>query len=80
MLFKPAMVKQTSTSVDSSQFWREIIWVLKCVAGGYSNNSCCDLQKIFNAMFTDSYIAKSITVGVDKMRYVVDFGIAHGWT
>ena len=27
-------------------------------------------------MFTDSNIAKSITVGVDKMRYVVNFGIA----
>ena len=54
----------------------EIIWALKCVASGYSNNSCRDLQKIFSAMFTDSNIAKSITVGVDKMRYVVNFGIA----
>ena len=26
-------------------------------------------------MFTDSNIAKSITVGADKMRYVVNFGI-----
>ena len=104
MFFKPAMVKQTSTSADSSQSSSaqtsndkeiiakqstldlvvrnsetakaEIIWVLKCVASGYSNNSCHDLQKIFSAMFTNSNIAKSITVGADKMRYVVNFGIA----
>ena len=102
-------VKQTSTSVDSSQssstqssstqssnekktivkqstldlvvrnsdtVKAEIIWVLKCVASGYSNNSCRALQKIFSGMFTDSNIAKSITVGADKMRYVVNFGIA----
>ena len=96
MVFKPATVKQTSTSVDSSQssstqsssekeaiakqstldlvvrnsetVKAEIIWALKCVASGYSNNCCHDLQKIFSAMFTDSNIAKSITVGVDKMR------------
>ena len=53
----------------------EIIWVLKFVASGYSNNSCHDLQKIFRAMFTDSNIAKSITVGADKMRYVVNLGV-----
>ena len=109
MFFKPATVKQTSTSADSSQSSStqssstqssnnketiaeqstldlvvrnsetakaEIIWVLKCVASRYSNNSCHDLQKIFSAMFTNSNIAKSITVGADKMRYVVNFGIA----
>ena len=54
----------------------EIIWALKCVASGYSNNFCCDLQKIFSAIFTDSNIAKSITVAADKMRYVVNFGVA----
>ena len=95
MFFKPATVKQTSTSVDSSQSSstqssrtqssndKEIIakqstldlavtdklWDckrrnnLKCVASRYSNNSCRDLQKIFIVMFTDSNIAKSITVG-----------------
>ena len=51
----------------------EIIWEVKCVASGYS---CCDLQNISSAMFTDSSIAMSITVGADKMRYVVNFGIA----
>ena len=84
MFFKPATVKQTSTSVDSSQSCStqstssqssndketmakqstldlvvrnseiakaEIIWVLRCVACGYSSNSCRDLQKIFSTMF-----------------------------
>ena len=46
----------------------EIIWALKFVASGYSNNSRRDLQKIFSTMFTDRNIqsqqyAKSITVG-----------------
>ena len=54
----------------------EIIWVLKCIASGYSNNSCCDLPKIFSAVLTGSNIAKSITVEADKMRYVVNFGLA----
>ena len=110
MFFKPATVKQTSTSEDSYQssstqsssiqssndketiakqstldlivrnsetVKAEIIWVLKCVcASGYVNNCFCDLQKIFSAMFTDSNIVKSITVGADKMRCVVNFGIA----
>ena len=104
MFFKPATVKQTSTSVDSSQssstqssndketiakqstlnlvvrnsetVKAKVIWALKCVASGYFNNSCRNLQKIFSAMFTDSNIAKSITVVADKMRYVVNFGIA----
>ena len=108
MFFKPAMVKQTSTSVDSSQssstqssstqssndketmtkqstlglvvrnsetIKAEVIWVMKCVASGYSNNSRRDLQKIFSTMFTDSN-AKSITVGANKMRYGMNFGIA----
>ena len=85
--FKPATVKQTSTSVDSSQSCStqstssqssndketmakqstldlvvrnseiakaEIIWVLRCVACGYSSNSCRDLQKIFSTMFIQS--------------------------
>ena len=108
MFFKPATVKQISTSVGRSQSCstqsssnqssndketiakqlnqdlvvrksktgKEIIWTLKCVASGYSHNSCRDLQKIFSAMLTDSNITKSITVGADKMRYVVNFGIA----
>ena len=49
----------------------ETIWALK-----YEANVCRDLQNIFSTMFTDSNIAKSITFGAGKMRYVVNYGIA----
>ena len=104
IFFKTAMVKQTSTSVDSSQSCStqssstqssndketvakqstldlvvrnsetvkaETIWALK-----YEANVCPDLQNIFSTMFTDSNIAKSITFGAGKMRYVVNYGVA----
>ena len=56
----------------------EIIWVLKCVASGYSNNPCCDLQEIFSAMFTDSYIA--IAIGAYKIIFIGTCGlhVIHG--
>ena len=76
---KETIAKQSTLDLvvrNSETVKAEIIWALKRVASGYSKNSCHDLQKIFSAMFTDSNIAKSITDGADKMRYVVNFGIA----
>ena len=54
----------------------EIIWALKCVTEGYSNNSCTNINNVFQTMFPDSFIAKSFKMGPDKLRYAVNFGLA----
>ena len=54
----------------------EIIWTLKCKMSGYSNNSCSDMNKLFQSMFEDSTIAKSFWLGADKIRYMTNYGIA----
>ena len=41
--------------------WKsEIIWALKSVCSGYSNNSSSDINKVFSTMFPDSRIAHDI--------------------
>ena len=54
----------------------EIIWALKSVLKGYSNNPCADISKIFTCMFRDSKIFKSFEFGATKLKYVINFGIA----
>ena len=54
----------------------EIIWALKSVLKGYSNNPCADISKIFTSMFRDSKIFKSFEFGATKLKYVINFGIA----
>ena len=34
------------------------------------------MSSLFHTMFPDSKIAKDMTVGIDKIRYVINFGIA----
>ena len=61
---------------DSQKQKAEIVWALKSVLSGYSNNSCADISKIFTCMFPDSKIAKSFELGATKLKYVINFGIA----
>ena len=61
---------------DSQKQKTEIVWALKSVLSGYSNNSCADISKIFTCMFPDSKITKSFEFGVTKLKYVFNFGIA----
>ena len=45
---KETIAKQSTLDLvvrNSETVKAEIIWVLKCLASGYSNNSCRDLQK-----------------------------------
>ena len=34
------------------------------------------MSSLFHTMFPDSKIAKDMTIGTDKIRYVIKFGIA----
>ena len=61
---------------DSQKQKAEIVWTLKLVLSGYSNNICADISKIFTCMFPDSKIAKSFELGATKLKHVINFGIA----
>ena len=54
----------------------EIVWAIKVVCSGYSNNSCFDVSQVFKCMLPDSEIAKSFELGADKLKYVINFGLA----
>ena len=71
---------------NSEKTKAEILWALNCVTSGYSNNSCSDLNSLFQVMFPDSEIAKLFQLGPDKIRYMVNFWnctlfqkLAHGY-
>ena len=54
----------------------DIVWAIKVVCSSYSNNSCFDVSQVFKCMFPDSEIAKSFELGADKLKYVINFGLA----
>ena len=54
----------------------EILWTLKSLSAGYSNNSCSDNAGLFQHMFPDSEIAKSFQVGPSKIKYLTNFDVA----
>ena len=55
--------------------WKaEMMWSLKLVCSGFSNNSASNINLVFAAMFPDSKIAKSFKVGSDKLKYICNFG------
>ena len=53
----------------------EIVWSLKSVCSGFSNNSASNTNQVFAAMFPESKITKSLQVGLDKVKYICDFGL-----
>ena len=50
--------------------------MLKSVISGYIDNSSANLNNLFSCMFPDSQLDKSIKLGVDKMRYSINFELA----
>ena len=54
----------------------EIRWCLKLVSSHLSMNSCVDLSDLLKMMFPDSSIAKKISLGKDKVSYIITFGLA----
>ena len=54
----------------------EILWAMKTIHSHYSYNSCCNVTDIFSAMFPDSNIARSMSVGSTKIAYMVTYGTA----
>ena len=60
---------------NSEKLKTDIIWTLKAVSSGYSNNSSKDISNLFYGMFPYSKIAKDVRLGADKVKYVINSGI-----
>lgn len=54
----------------------EVLWAMKCIMSHFSMNSSKDMKEIFQLMFTDSSIAKKITIGSTKLSYYITYGLA----
>ena len=61
---------------DANTTKAEILGTLKTVMSTSSLRSCEQLKHLFLAMFSDSTIAKSFTLGRTKCGYYITYGIA----
>ena len=48
----------------------EIMWALKCVSSGFSNNSCANINSMFKSMFPDSNVVSAFNMVPAKVSYV----------
>jgi hypothetical protein len=54
----------------------EILWCLNVVIQHESYRSCEGLAELFGSMFPDSQIANKFSLGKDKVRYTIVYGLA----
>ena len=54
----------------------EIMWALKCVCSGFSNNSCANINSMFKSMFPNSNVASAFSMAATKVSYVITHGLA----
>lgn len=54
----------------------EVIWIFFMILNHFSFRSATGAANCFTAMFPDSAIAKAMSIGYDKARYVILFGLA----
>ena len=54
----------------------EIMWALKQVYSGLSDNSCKNIVRLFQSMFPDSQIEQKIRLQPIKLKYMVNHEIA----
>ena len=65
-----------SVTVPTSGLRAEVLWALKVISSHYSLKSCLGLKELFEAMFSDSEIAKSFKLSKTKCGYFINFGLA----
>ena len=65
----------TETFSDEGKIHPEILWIIKYVLLGYSNNSVKDTITLFQEVFPDSKVSSKMGLGPAKIRYVVNHGI-----
>ena len=61
---------------DSACQKAEIMWALKHVYNGLSDNSAKNVVDLFKTMFPDSKVAEKKRLEPNKLKYVVNHGIA----
>ena len=54
----------------------EIMWALKCVSSGFSNNSCANVNSMFRSMFPDGNVSSAFSMAPTKVSYVINYGLA----
>ena len=54
----------------------EVIWAMKCILSRFSMNASTDIKDVFLMMFSDSSIAKKLSMGSTKLSYYITFGLA----
>ena len=54
----------------------EIMWALKCVSSGFSNDSCANINSMFKSMFPESYVASAFSMAPTKVSYIINHGLA----
>ena len=54
----------------------ETLWTLFLVVREFSNNSAKDIHSMFATMCPDSVISSSFQLGLDKIKYMRNWGIA----
>ena len=65
-----------SVIVPTSALRSEVLWPLKVISSHYSLRSYLGLKELFEAMFSDSEIAKSFKLSKTKCSYFINLGLA----
>ena len=74
----PAEVQEgplSSFVLDENTLNTEIIWCLNVVKSHHSFRSCDSLKNLFKVMFPDSAIPGKFSLGKDKVRYMIIYGV-----
>ena len=61
-------LEETGHVKDISIIKAQVIWILKMIDSGYSNNSSDNIMECFKAMFSDSLIAQKIDMHRTKNK------------
>ena len=65
----------SSFVLDENTLNAEIVWCLNVVKSRHSFRSCDSLKKLFKVMFPDSAIPDIFSLGKDKAKYMIIYGI-----
>ena len=73
----PQRSAQPAAAIDGKDILAaQVLWVFKCVSSHYSYTSSSGIGELFERIFPDSSIAKSIGMSELKCAYLCRFGIS----
>ena len=62
--------------IDENTLNAEILWCLNVVKSHHTFRYCDPLKNLFKVMFPDSAVPETFSLGKDKARYMIIYGIA----